>query len=45
MIAVPDERLVNECGAVGGKGTGRINRNTRREPALVSLGPPQIPLT
>jgi hypothetical protein len=32
-----------EYGAVGGMGTSRGNRSTRREPAPVSLCPPQIP--
>jgi hypothetical protein len=36
-------RMVDECGAVGGKRIGRGNRSTRRKPAPVPLCPPQIP--
>jgi hypothetical protein len=32
-----------ECGAVGGMRIGRENRSSQRQPAPVSLCPPQIP--
>jgi hypothetical protein len=38
-VPAPDD----DCGAVGGMRTGRGHRNTRRKPASVPLGPPQIP--
>jgi hypothetical protein len=37
-----DDRMNNECGAVGGTRIGRGNRNTRRKPALMPVCPPQI---
>jgi hypothetical protein len=37
-----NNRLINECGAVGGMRTGRGNEITRRKPASVPLRPPQI---
>jgi hypothetical protein len=33
----------DECGAVDGMKLGRGNRSTRRKPAPVLFGPPQIP--
>jgi hypothetical protein len=36
-------RRIDECGAVGGMGTGKGNRSTRRKPASQSLCPPQSP--
>jgi hypothetical protein len=33
----------DDCGAIGGMRTGRVNRSTRRKPAPVPLRPPQIP--
>jgi hypothetical protein len=38
-----DNRMINECGAVGGMRIGRGNRSTRRKPAPIPLRPPQIP--
>jgi hypothetical protein len=36
-------RMINdECGAVGGMRTGKINRSTRRKPAPATLCSPQI---
>jgi hypothetical protein len=32
-----------DCGAIGGMKIGRGNQSTRRKPAPVLLGPPQIP--
>jgi hypothetical protein len=38
-------RMIDEydCGAIGGMRIGKGNRSTRREPAPMSLYPPQIP--
>jgi hypothetical protein len=33
----------SDCGAISGMKSGRGNRSTRRNPAPVSLCPPQIP--
>jgi hypothetical protein len=37
-----DDRMSNECGAVGGIRIGRGNRNTGRKPAALPICPPQI---
>jgi hypothetical protein len=37
------DMTINECGAVRGMRIGRGNRRIRREPAQMSLCPPQIP--
>jgi hypothetical protein len=38
-----DDRMINECGAVGGKKTGWGNQSSQRKPVPVPLCPPQIP--
>jgi hypothetical protein len=40
---VPAPGVRDERGAVGGMRIGRGNPSTRRKPAPVPLGPPQIP--
>jgi hypothetical protein len=37
------DRMINDCGPVGGMKIGRGNRNTRTKPASIPLCPPQIP--
>jgi hypothetical protein len=37
-----DDRIINECGAVGGMRIGKRNRSSRRRRFSVSLCPPQI---
>jgi hypothetical protein len=40
---VDDDDDDDECEAVGGMRIGRGNRSTRRKPAPMPLGPPQLP--
>jgi hypothetical protein len=38
-----EDRMINECAAVGGMRTGRGNRNTQEKTRLDALYPAQIP--
>jgi hypothetical protein len=44
VFIVSDDKMINECGAIGGMSTGKRNRNAQSISTTVPLRPPQIPL-